>query len=199
MKKPAARFLRSVTRWEDLPVEGLPEVAFAGRSNVGKSSLINALLRAPGLARVSSTPGKTRQLNFYLVDNHLYFVDLPGYGFARAAQAERRAWAQLITRYLQERPTLALVVHLVDSRHPPTALDEAMMDLMRGQHVPYLIALTKADKVSAPRRVQATRQVAQALAKRALEVPVVVTSAHTGLGLRELWGWIAQVALGRQS
>ncbi len=197
MKKPAARFLRSVTHWEDLPDDGRPEVAFAGRSNVGKSSLINALLRAPGLARTSSTPGKTRQLNFYLIDNRLYFVDLPGYGFARASQAEQRAWGQLITRYLKERSTLALVVHLVDSRHPPTSLDEAMMDLMRGQHTPYLIALTKADKVSGNRRTQAVREVERALQGRTMEVPVIPTSAHTGLGLRELWRWIEQVTVGR--
>jgi GTP-binding protein len=197
MKKPAARFLRSVTHWEDLPDDGRPEVAFAGRSNVGKSSLINALLRAPGLARTSSTPGKTRRLNFYLIDNRLYFVDLPGYGFARASQAEQRAWGQLITRYLKERSTLALVVHLVDSRHPPISLDEAMMDLMRGHHTPYLIALTKADKVSGNRRTQAVREVERALQGRTMEVPIIPTSAHTGLGLRELWRWIEQVTGGR--
>lgn len=197
MKKPAARFLRSVTHWEDLPDDGRPEVAFAGRSNVGKSSLINALLRAPGLARTSSTPGKTRRLNFYLIDNRLYFVDLPGYGFARASQAEQRAWGQLITHYLKERSTLALVVHLVDSRHPPTSLDEAMMDLMRGHHTPYLIALTKADKVSGNRRTQAVREVERALQGRTMEVPIIPTSAHTGLGLRELWRWIEQVTGGR--
>lgn len=197
MKKPAARFFRSVTRWEDLPDDGLPEVAFAGRSNVGKSSLLNALLRAPGLARTSSTPGKTRQLNFYRVNEQLYFVDLPGYGYARTSQQERRLWGRLITRYLQERPTLALVVHLIDSRHPPTPLDEAMMDLMRGQHVPYLIALTKADKVSGNRRAQAVREVERALQARAMEVPIIPTSAHTGLGLRDLWRWIEQVSLGK--
>ncbi|ACY49374.1 ribosome biogenesis GTP-binding protein YihA/YsxC [Rhodothermus marinus] len=197
MKKPAARFFRSVTRWEDLPDDGLPEVAFAGRSNVGKSSLLNALLRAPGLARTSSTPGKTRQLNFYRVNEQLYFVDLPGYGYARTSQEERRLWGRLITRYLQERPTLALVVHLIDSRHPPTPLDEAMMDLMRGQHVPYLIALTKADKVSGNRRAQAVREVERALQARAMEVPIIPTSAHTGLGLRDLWRWIEQVSLGK--
>ncbi|WP_397546525.1 ribosome biogenesis GTP-binding protein YihA/YsxC [Rhodothermus marinus] len=197
MKKPAARFFRSVTRWEDLPDDGLPEVAFAGRSNVGKSSLLNALLRAPGLARTSSTPGKTRQLNFFRVNEQLYFVDLPGYGYARTSQEERRLWGRLITRYLQERPTLALVVHLIDSRHPPTPLDEAMMDLMRGQHVPYLIALTKADKVSGNRRAQAVREVERALQARAMEVPIIPTSAHTGLGLRDLWRWIEQVSLGK--
>jgi len=197
MKKPAARFFRSVTRWEDLPDDGLPEVAFAGRSNVGKSSLLNALLQAPGLARTSSTPGKTRQLNFYRVNERLYFVDLPGYGYARTSQQERRLWGRLITRYLQERPTLALVVHLIDSRHPPTPLDEAMMDLMRGQHVPYLIALTKADKVSGNRRAQAVREVERALQARAMEVPIIPTSAHTGLGLRELWRWIEQVSAGK--
>ncbi len=197
MKKPAARFFRSVTRWEDLPDDGLPEVAFAGRSNVGKSSLLNALLRAPGLARTSSTPGKTRQLNFYRVNERLYFVDLPGYGYARTSQQERRLWGRLITRYLKERSTLALVVHLIDSRHPPTPLDEAMMDLMRGQHVPYLIALTKADKVSGNRRAQAVREVERALQTRAMEVPIIPASAHTGLGLRELWRWIEQVTVGK--
>ena len=197
MKKPAARFFRSVTRWEDLPDDGLPEVAFAGRSNVGKSSLLNALLRAPGLARTSSTPGKTRQLNFYRVNERLYFVDLPGYGYARTSQQERRLWGRLITRYLKERSMLALVVHLIDSRHPPTPLDEAMMDLMCGQHVPYLIALTKADKVSGNRRAQAVREVERALQTRAMEVPIIPTSAHTGLGLRELWRWIEQVTVGK--
>ncbi len=124
-------------------------------------------------------------------------MDLPGYGYARTSQEERRLWGRLITRYLQERPTLALVVHLIDSRHPPTPLDEAMMDLMRGQHVPYLIALTKADKVSGNRRAQAVREVERALQARAMEVPIIPTSAHTGLGLRDLWRWIEQVSLGK--
>ena len=183
-------FVRGVTRWEGLPTDGLPEVAVIGRSNVGKSSLLNRLTGRKGLAHTSGTPGKTQQFNFYLVDDRFYLVDLPGYGYARVARTERERWGHFIGRYLTERDPLQLVVHLIDSRHPPTALDQDIMALLRGQTIGYVIALTKSDKLSGNGRSKAAAAVRKQLDAFAMDVPVVFTSAETGMGKDELLKWI---------
>lgn len=185
-----ARFVKGVADWRGMPRDGRPEVAFVGRSNVGKSSLLNALVRRKNLARTSKTPGKTREFNYYLVDGRFYFVDLPGFGFAKVAKKERARWAQLIERYLNERLPLRAVVHLIDSRHPPMEQDEDVMAFMHGGDVPYVIALTKTDKLSNNQRQQSVTRAQQVLAGRGLEVPVVSTSAQKGRGIAELWQWI---------
>lgn len=185
-----ATFVTGAARWEQLPRPTLPEVAFVGRSNVGKSSLLNMLLGRKGLARTSRSPGKTQQLNYYRVNDNLYLVDLPGYGYAKVSKKERERWGQLIGRYLTERPPLRLVIHLVDSRHPPQQLDEDVMALMRGSPVPYLIALTKTDKLSGNKRTQSIRRVEDVLERGAMDVPVVLTSAKDRRGRKELWRWI---------
>ncbi|MCS7082425.1 MAG: ribosome biogenesis GTP-binding protein YihA/YsxC [Bacteroidetes bacterium] len=185
MRIQSAELARSALRWEDLPREGLPEVAFLGRSNVGKSSLINALLGRPGLARTSSQPGKTRTLNFYLINRAFYFVDLPGLGYARVSQQERAQWNALLERYVLERTGLRGLLHLVDSRLSPQRIDQAIAAWAPQQRFAYALVLTKTDKLSreALRRQEATW--------RALlgsdRVPIFVTSALRGLGLRELW------------
>ncbi len=184
------RFFKGAARWGQLPEDGRPEVAFIGRSNVGKSSLLNLLAGRRALARTSRTPGKTREFNYYLVDDAFYLVDLPGYGYARTARTERERWGKFIGRYLTERRPLRLVVHLIDSRHPPTAQDRDVMALMRGRPVPYLIALTKTDKLSGNQRVQSVKAVEAVLAELAMEVPVVLTSARDRRGREELIGWI---------
>lgn len=188
-----AQFVKGVADWEGLPRDGRPEAAFIGRSNVGKSSLINALVRRKNLARTSKTPGKTREFNYYLVDRRFYFVDLPGFGFAKVAKKERERWARLIERYLNERLPLRAVVHLIDSRHPPMEQDEDVMAFMRGGDVPYLIALTKTDKLSNNQRQQSVARTKKVLAGMGLEVPIVPTSAQTGRGVSKLWQWITSL------
>ena len=148
------------------------------------------LVGRKAIARTSNTPGKTRELNFYLVDDAFYLVDLPGFGYAKVSKKERARWGALIGRYLTEREPLRLVLHLVDSRHPPTSLDEDVMDLMRGSPVPYLVALTKADKLSANKQRESIIQTERALRARGLEAPVVLTSAQTKAGREEIWDWI---------
>ena len=185
-----ARFVRGVTRWEDLPDTGVPEVAFIGRSNVGKSSLINMVLGRKELARTSGTPGKTQEFNYYLIDERLYLVDLPGYGYARIAQTERARWSRMIGRYLTERVPLRTVIHLVDSRHDPAEMDREVMQMMKGSAAAYVIALTKTDKLSGNERSASQARVRRALSALGMEVPVVATSARDRRGRDELLGWI---------
>lgn len=186
-----AEFVKGCAKWEQLPPEENPEIAFMGRSNVGKSSLLNALLGRKKLAYTSKKPGKTREFNYYLVDRRFYFVDLPGFGYAKVSKKERERWAALIERYLTERMSLRAVVHLIDSRHPPMEADEDVIDFMREEDVPHLLALTKADKLSSNKRVQSKRRVETLLESVGLELPVVLTSAKTNRGIGELRNWIA--------
>jgi GTP-binding protein len=173
------------------PEDRLPEVALAGRSNVGKSSLINRLTERRHLARTSSQPGKTRLLNFYRVNGALYLVDVPGYGYAKVSKAERQRWGRLIEQYLLERPTLRLVLLLVDLRHPPTADDRAMYDWLAYHRVPLCVVGTKADKLSRGRWDRHVRQARETLGL-SKEVPFVLFSAETGVGRDELWARIGE-------
>lgn len=183
-------FIKGAVEWDQLPRDGRPEIAFVGRSNVGKSSLLNALLGRKKMAYVSKKPGKTTEFNFFQIDGKYYFVDLPGYGYARVSKSVREKWAALIEQYLAERPTLRAVIHLVDSRHPPMAQDEDLMDFMRGSDVPYVIALTKADKLSGNQRSQTVQRLKKKLADVGRSVPIVLTSSKKGRGIKELRGWI---------
>jgi GTP-binding protein len=182
-----AEFAKGVTRWADLPVDGLPEVAFLGRSNVGKSSFINMLVQRKSLVRTSKTPGRTRELNFFRINGRLYLVDMPGLGYARAPAQQRARWTQLNERYLTERVPLRLVFHLVDSRHPPMALDEMVMDFMAASAARYVVVLTKADKLSKNAQAQGIAAARQALDQHGLNAEVVLSSAVTRLGRAEAW------------
>jgi GTP-binding protein len=139
---------------DQYPKEQLPEIALAGRSNVGKSSLINTLINRRGLARTSSQPGKTQTINFYLINDAWYFVDLPGYGYARVSRVTRENWGKMIDRYLKGRMVLKEIWQLVDIRHPPTALDRQMLEWLNYQNYPRLLIATKADKISKSQRVK---------------------------------------------
>jgi GTP-binding protein len=180
-------FVKGVVKWADLPADGLPEVAFLGRSNVGKSSFINMLVQRKSLVRTSKTPGQTRALNFFRLNGRLYLVDMPGLGYARAPREQREHWTRLIERYLSERSELRLALHLVDSRHAPMAIDEAVMAFMVDSPAQYVVALTKADKLSRNQQAQAVIAMRQVLAEHGLEAAVVATSATTRLGRSEVW------------
>ena len=181
-----------------------PEVAFVGRSNVGKSSLLNALLGRKQLARTSGTPGKTQALNYYAVNPNpqghpdVFLVDLPGYGYAKVSQKQRATWQAFIGRYVTERAeadahgpgTLRAVVQLVDARHGMTKLDEELLALMLESPAPHLIALTKADKLRGNARRQAVSGLEKHLAPYGIVLPTVLTSAEKKQGVGELWNWI---------
>ena len=143
----SAEFLTSAVRKEQYPPEGVPEIAFAGRSNVGKSSLINLLMNRKKLAKVSQNPGKTRTINFFTVNGSFRIVDLPGYGFARVSKAEAEKWGPMMEAYLSSRPDLLKVVQLVDVRHAPSAQDKQMYEYLQYYGLDGLVVATKADKV----------------------------------------------------
>jgi GTP-binding protein len=183
MKITSAQFIRSVHRRDDLPKDRRPEITLLGRSNVGKSSVINSLLHRSSLARTSSTPGRTQSINFYLINEAFYFVDLPGYGYAKVPEAQRRSWRALIESYLNHRSQIVLGVLVIDARHEPKSLDEQMRDWLMAANVPYVVALTKADKLS---RHDIARSAARAR-QIFRDVAVVPYSAMTRLGVADLW------------
>ena len=185
MKITSAEFLKSVYPQDEYPPARYPEVAFAGRSNVGKSSLINTLVNRKGLARTSSSPGKTQSINFYLVNRSLCLVDLPGYGYAKVPQHMRKRWSPLIEDYCRNRKNLRGVVVIIDARIDPTPLDLSLIEWLRDLSMPALIVMTKADKLSKNKMAQAMRQTAEALS---LDPKQICTfSALTGDGKRQLW------------
>ena len=146
------RFLTSVFDLKQLPPQEIPEIAFAGRSNVGKSSLLNCLVKRRNLVKTSAKPGKTKSLNFFLLDNCIYLVDLPGYGYARVSKKMQASWQNLITAYLETRENLKCVVVIVDLRHEVKIVDLQLVDWLRNCNKPYLLVYTKADKLSANQR-----------------------------------------------
>lgn len=158
-------------------------MVFTGRSNVGKSSLINKLAGNRKLARTSSTPGKTQSVNYYRLNGSFFFVDLPGFGYAKAGKTAVRKWKDLIERYFQKQTTIALVIQLVDSRMQPTEMDIQLSEWMDALELPRTVVATKSDKLSKSRKIQQSRLISSSLGGRY----VVMTSAKTGEGCRELW------------
>lgn len=183
------RYLASYGTVEQLPQSKAPEVSFVGRSNVGKSSLINKLFNRKSLAKVSGKPGKTANINFFEADG-IHFVDLPGYGFAQRSQAEKQRWADLIDAYFTSERSHNLVIALVDIRLDAQALDLQMIDYLKGADLPFIIALTKADKLSRQKQQTQLRKLAAAFGVD--EMACVVTSAQTGLGIDTLKRFIEQ-------
>ncbi len=184
MNAHSATFELSAALPKQLPTPTLPEVAFSGRSNVGKSSLINALLNRRNLARTSATPGKTASINFYRLDT-LWLVDLPGYGYAKVSDAEKQRWNRLIQGYLDADRDLRLVLQLLDMRHPPSREDRMMLDYLVEQGMPFLVVLTKADKLNKTQRAARLAAFEEEFAE--LEgIRLVPFSALNGEGVEEL-------------
>lgn len=189
------RFVLSAPGVDDLPVSAA-EVAVVGRSNVGKSSLVNALANRKHLAQVSNTPGRTRLLNFYELADHGSLVDLPGYGYAAVSKTTRSTWPRMIESYLLTRPRLAMAMVLVDGEIGPTALDRAMLDWAGANQVPHTVVATKHDKVKASRRPRRKAELATACGIEAAQVVWVSATAGTGIApLRGLVrGWLSMPA-----
>lgn len=188
VKVTSAELLTSASQSAHFPAPGAPEVAFLGRSNVGKSSLLNRLVNRKQLARTSSTPGKTRLLNWFRVmrgDSELWFVDLPGYGYAKVSKSERRRWQKLIESYLDDRPTLKAAVLLQDLRRDLSEDETLLIAWLAEREVPVILAITKVDKLKPGRRANRVREL-----RAEAELPaerVVATSAEKRMGLPELW------------
>lgn len=179
------------------PVLGYPEVALAGRSNVGKSSLINKMLNRKALARTSSTPGKTRTINFYNVNDAIHIVDLPGYGYAKVSKGEKEKWGGIIETYLNKRDELKLLIQLVDIRHEPTADDKLMYQYIKATNLPAVVVATKADKISRNAMFKN-----MSVIKRTLEIndddTFMIFSSETGQGWDELWEIIEKICIPHQ-
>ena len=187
-----AEFVLGVAKLDQLPLTDMPEVALAGRSNVGKSSLINAVTGQKGLAKTSNTPGRTQQLNFFNVDNKLHLVDLPGYGYAQAPEKMVKQWQNLIFTYLQGRVNLKRVFLLIDSRHGVKKVDEEIMKLLDKAAVTYQIVLTKTDKISAKELEKVIKSTQETISKHpAAYVTPIATSSEKGIGLDNVRAEIA--------
>lgn len=186
MKITSAEFVKSAFSKSHWVHDGRPEIAFLGRSNVGKSSLINSLLLRKGLARTSNTPGRTQSINFFLINEKFYFADLPGYGYARVSKATREGWGKMVGEYLAERSELALCVQLIDARHEPTVLDKQLNEWLTFNKRPYIAVATKADKLSKNERQRSLNTARSTF----LDAKIITYSSLTGLGRDELWAEI---------
>lgn len=186
MKITSAKFSAAVVTPESMLKDNKSEIAFLGRSNVGKSSLMNSLLKVSGLARTSSTPGRTQSLNFFLINEEFYFVDLPGYGYAKASKDKRQEWGKLIEKYLAERQQLVLSILIVDARHEPSPLDLQMKSWLQHFELPYLVVSTKVDKLSANERRKSWQT-----AKKVLNTENIIQySSVTREGAKDIWNVI---------
>ena len=184
-----AEFIRSVTSVADCPKDGLVQIAFAGKSNVGKSSVINKLLLRKNFARVGQAPGKTTHINFFCIDKKLYLVDLPGYGYAAVAKAERDRWARLMESFFAEPEQISLGVLIVDARHKPTADDLTMAEWFKGSGRPFAVAANKVDKLSKT-AAAANLELIRATLSLPEATPLIAFSAEKGEGRAELMGKI---------
>ena len=184
MKILSAEFIKSAYGSGHLPADGRAEVAFLGRSNVGKSSLINSLLQRKGLARTSNTPGRTQSINFFLINEEFYFVDLPGYGYAKVSKATRAGWGKMAEEYLAKRRELVLSIQLVDSRHSPTELDRQLHEWLVFNRKPHIIVATKADKLSSNKLRKSLDEIEKQLPAAGC---VIAYSSETGKGREDVW------------
>lgn len=194
MKIKEIEFVGSFEHEHQCPKDGLPEYAFIGRSNVGKSSLINAITGRKSLARISSTPGKTQTINYFKINNEWYLVDLPGYGYAKISKTQRRKWKQMIERYLELRPNLFCVFTLLDSRHSLQTIDLEFLNWLAEKKIPFVLALTKIDKVKRSLRDKNTKTILQAIGEYWEPIPQhFVTSAEEKIGTSEILEFVDKI------
>jgi len=192
MKVTSTEFITSATHPSQYPEELIPEVAFVGRSNVGKSSLINTLVNRKRLARTSAAPGKTRLVNFFKINNQLFFVDLPGYGFAKVPLSVKKSWGPMVEKYLKERQNLRLVIMILDIRRDPSKEDISLVHWLDYYDVNFLFVLTKTDKLSGNQINIRRRKIAGYLKKESLD-EIILFSARTGYGKEAVWKRIMEV------
>ncbi|MCR6545011.1 ribosome biogenesis GTP-binding protein YihA/YsxC [Dehalobacterium formicoaceticum] len=191
LKIKKSEYVLSAVKPDQYPEANVPEIALAGRSNVGKSSLINTLINRRSLARTSSQPGKTQTINFYKINDAWYFVDLPGYGFARVSHDAREEWGRMINTYLEQRTVLKEIWQLVDLRHPPSEQDQQMMQWLNYKNYPCIVVATKADKISKNQRSKNVKVIKETLG--VTEEEIVIFSAQTGEGKEKLLQRIEQL------
>ena len=186
MKIISAEFVKSAFERAHWPADGRPEIAFLGRSNVGKSSLLNSLLNRKGLARTSNTPGRTQSINFFLINDSFYFVDLPGYGFAKVSKSMRSDWGKMAEEYLSQREQLTLCIQLIDSRHKPSQLDLQLNEWLDFNQKHYLVVATKADKLSTNELTKQVKLIESEMPKG----KVIPYSSQSGKGRDSVWSAI---------
>jgi len=179
-------FIKSVYNLKDVPQKGVPEVILCGRSNVGKSSFINSLFNRKSLAKISSSPGKTRSINFYNVDTTFYLVDLPGYGYAKTSKSEREKWGKLVSGYILEGKNIALALHFIDSRHKPTQLDVTLNEMLKISGIPYFFLLTKTDKLKQSEFSQSAKKISEIFSEAKINENTVLYSSIKGRGQKEI-------------
>ena len=190
MKILSAEFVISAVGSKQFPKDDKPHIAIAGRSNVGKSSLINALLHRKNLVKTSATPGKTQLINFFIINKQFYFVDLPGYGYARVPRAVTDAWAPMIEGYIKDALALRAVVVLLDARRQPDVRDVRLVEWLRQYNISSIYAMTKTDKLNRQEALQARQTIK---AQLGIEDAPILTSAKDGQGVKELWGEIRKI------
>ncbi|MEP0861389.1 MAG: YihA family ribosome biogenesis GTP-binding protein [Ignavibacterium sp.] len=185
------KFVKSVYSINDLPKLRLPEIVLCGRSNVGKSSFINSLFNRKDLAKISSTPGKTRSINYYNIDNKFYIVDLPGYGYAKVSLSERKKWAKLIEEFFTKSGHINLVIHIIDSRHKPTELDIQLNTLMKQLNLPYIFLLNKSDKLKQSEFKIALKNLAELFPEAIYNENTFFYSSVKGTGKKEIKSYLS--------
>jgi len=189
MKITNAEFIISAVKPHQYPIDALPEIALAGRSNVGKSSLINKMILRKNLARTSSQPGKTQQLNYYRVNDSIYLVDFPGYGYAKVSKTQREQFGEMIETYIRDRAELTLQLLVIDVRHEPSKDDQLMYHWLKHYNIPTCIVATKADKIPRSKWDKHVKAIKTTLEADPRD-PVVLFSSETGLGREQLWDTI---------
>lgn len=193
MKIKTAEFVVSNSRVDQCPADKLPEFGFIGRSNVGKSSLINMLVKQKNLAKTSSTPGKTKLLNHFIINNEWYLVDLPGYGYAKTSKTDRKIFSQLVSRYISDRENLVCLFLLIDSRHKPLKTDLEFINWLGSNHVPFNLVFTKSDKISSSVLESNMAAFRKELLKTWENLPLmIVSSSKSGAGRDEILGFISE-------
>lgn len=186
MSAQTATFVMSAPGYDDCPKESYPEVCFAGRSNVGKSSMINSVVNRKKLVKTSNMPGKTRAINFFLIDEKWHLVDLPGYGYAKVSKSERERWDRETKLYFSKRGSLRLILVIVDSRHDPSPLDTDLIFWLAQKQLPFAILLSKSDKLTKNQKAATTARMKRQLHNMNIEVPVLLTSSQTSEGIEEV-------------